>query len=203
MLRCRLKLEGSQTLNSQLFAIKAGIFYSLLLYFFNVLYNLIFNLSHFWDIRILTGRAVLFGSGWTDTHITDRSQVWTPWQLMCHVKSFLEWETESISSMLKLLCEAAAGMIIWDGSHKDSVQESRWGGPARSPDSHSRNSTAQWLQHNTTQHRRYLSVHSSPPDATFVSTHGMRWLTCGRVCAVSGEEVSPSAHDNLNCHEPD
>lgn len=145
MLRCRLKLEGSQTLNSQLFAIKAGIFYSLL-------YNLISNLSHFWDIRILTGRAVLFGSGWTDTHITDRSQVWTPWQLMCHVKSFLEWETESISSMLKLLCEAAAGMIIWDGSHKDSVQESRWGGPARSPDSHSRNSTAQWLQHNTTQH---------------------------------------------------
>lgn len=49
------------------------------------------NFSWAFELFIHHGRAVLFGTCWTGHHITDRSQPGlNPWQLMCHVKSFLE-----------------------------------------------------------------------------------------------------------------
>lgn len=160
-------------------------------------------------VSSLAGQCCLAVAGQTLTYLTGhRFEPPDSWCVMSNVSLS---KTESISSMLKLLCEAAAGAIIWDGSHKDGVHESRWGGPARSPDSHSRNSTAherQWLKYNTTQHNTGGTCPSPQLNhhllmQHFVSTRGIHWLTCVRVCAVSGEEVSPSAHDNLHCHEPD
>lgn len=101
----------------------------------------------------------LFGTCWTDFHITDRPQGLNALtaDVSCQKFPWVRRRCESISwksEMWKLLSEAAAGTIIWDGSHKDSLQPVQVREPGGSRDAHSKNSTTHerhWTSLDTTQ----------------------------------------------------